>query len=103
MKISVAALLATAAVATQSAHGWTLTYRNSRGVASVASGTGNRACGSINHARGQIFAWDRAVFSRCCVKLYSAASCRGNPQGYSCPDWSKPASVPLRSYRVESC
>ncbi|KAI9665573.1 MAG: hypothetical protein M1831_001716 [Alyxoria varia] len=102
MKVAPATLLLTALVA-NSATAWTFTWRQSNNTPHVANGGGNKGCSGISHAKGKTFEWDRALFSDCCIKVYTNSKCSGDPAGYSCGDWTKKASVDLGSYKVESC
>lgn len=105
MKLSIALTLAAALLA-QSASAWTFTGRNGAATPFIESGTLNKGCTGINHAKGRKFSWDRpniGLGAKCCIKLYSNRNCGGSPAGYSCKDWSKTSSVALRSYKVESC
>ncbi len=106
MKSIIAVLLATLALMAQAAHGWTFTWRNGNGKPTVESGTLFKGCTKINHAARRQFEWDRpsiGLGANCCINLYSNNNCAGSPQGLSCRDWKKTASVPLRSFSVNRC
>jgi hypothetical protein len=100
--ITLAATL-TAALGTQSALGWTLTYRDRSGRPHIIDGQGNRGCTRINHARGKLLEWDRPTFSNCCVRVWENGRCAGPPQGFSCPDWRKVTTIDLNSFMVTNC
>jgi hypothetical protein len=103
MKISIATAF-TAILFAQSASAWTFTWRDSSGTAHVHDGgSDNMGCAQIAQAQGQQFDWARGWFSSCCISLYSNNGCVGDPQGYSCDDWSKTASLNLYSYQVTNC
>lgn len=94
--------MATLLASTTSA--WTFTWRDAAGSSYVANGTGNKGCTVISQAKNRQFVWDRPdINNSCCIKLYTNTACSGDPAGYSCPDWTKSASVNLNSYQVVSC
>src|SRR6266545_7418605 len=82
---------------------WTFSWREPNGTPYVhhEDSDNNMPCTRISHGKGQRFDWDASRFSSCCISLYSNRACSGNPQGYSCDDWSKDASAALYSYKVD--
>ncbi|PVF92696.1 hypothetical protein CPB86DRAFT_790919 [Serendipita vermifera] len=103
MKLSIATI-GTSLLLVQSASAWTFLWRGSDNLAHIYDGgDNNRGCTRISHAKGKTFEWDRGFFSDCCISLYAGTTCSGDPQGYSCSDWKKAASLNLNSYKVTHC
>lgn len=68
-----AALLIAVAAAQTSRPGWSLTFRDRSGHASVVSGSSGRSCTTFLHARGQRIEWDRILpMNGCCVQLWAS-------------------------------
>lgn len=103
MKLSIATICA-AFVLAQSTSAWLFTWRGSNGQAQIVDGgDSNKKCTGISHKAGKDLEWDRGFWSDCCVSVYTNKDCSGDPQGYSCDDWTKTASVNLDSFKVTNC
>jgi hypothetical protein len=82
---------------TTTASAWTFSYSGG-----VRDGKGDRGCTGINHPKGAEFDWSNAWYSSCCLHLYDSSSC-SNQVGYSCDDWKKKASQPIKGYKITDC
>ncbi|KAF2013579.1 hypothetical protein BU24DRAFT_424579 [Aaosphaeria arxii CBS 175.79] len=88
MKFSNIALLA---VAPAAINAWTLTLGGN-----VWNGKGDRDCKASVTAKGKALDWANAWYSSCCLHLYNDAGCT-NQVGYSCNDWKKTLSQPVKA------